>query len=64
MYHHAVHASCFFDLKDQQETSKACLGHAKTLDTKRFTKKIGVVSDEYFIEIKKILQTLYLYDFS
>lgn len=52
--------SSFHDLDEQQKISRACLGHARTLDPKRFIEKKWIVWKTTFWEIKKLLAELYL----
>ena len=54
-----IPASSFFETKDQKEWSKLCLGHAKTIDIRRFLDHIGTCDAILFEEIKKTLIKIY-----
>lgn len=60
LFYDDIPAVSFYDGHHQQKVSKVCLWHAKTIDKKRFVEKIGVVSIDYYTQLQKKLQTMYL----
>ncbi len=60
LFYDDVPAVSFHDDHHQQKSSKVCLWHAKTIDKKRFVEKIWVVNQDYYVQLQKKLQTMYL----
>ena len=49
----------FYEKKYKKENSMIILSQWKTLDTKRFIKQIWYISKSEFIELKKLLKSMY-----